>query len=362
MESNALKQLEDKFKETGINYKLNEPLAPFTTFKIGGPADILAEVNSKEEFIQIVKLATSLNIPYTIIGWGSNVLISDKGLRGLVIRNKTGKITVLGETENQSEQKQEKQTAIEQEEEQPEARLDQLEPEKYYSFADLDYDETQMPKVQVNIESGAGLPVTIMHLIRDGITGLQWFGGIPGTIGGAVYNNIHGGSHFLSEFIEEVEVFDPLTHSVKTYTNEECQFEYDHSRFHGSKDIILSAKFNLFRGDKDKAKYVFQEWTKRKAVQPQKSAGCVWQNLSEEDKEKLKLESTSWGYIIDKILGLKGKTIGGARISEKHAAFIENFDNAKAKDVLKLMELIKENSKSKLGIIPKSEIFILGEN
>lgn len=351
--SNKLNKFESILYKKGVAFKTNEPLKKYTTFKIGGPADILAEARSREELIFLIKTAHELQIPYTMLGWGSNVLISDKGIRGLVIKNKADKITVLEKGGSSLK------TIFT--EKKPSARLDQLEKEKYYNFEDLDYDESDKPQVLVEIESGAALPIVIMTLIRQGITGLQWFGGIPGTVGGAVYNNIHGGKHFLSEYIEAVLIIDPSTMKEKTIQASECDFSYDFSRFHRTKEIILGAKFRLYKGEAEKAKHVFVEWTRRKKAQPQRSAGCVWQNISEKDKQKLKLESSSWGYIIDKILKLKGREIGGAQISTKHAAFIENIGNAKASEVLALMDLVKKESKKKLGIVPKSEIFLLGE-
>ena len=338
MNINAFKkQLDD----LGIQYKEAVSLAPFSTFKIGGPADILVEASSIDELVSIVKAAKEHDVPLTMLGWGSNVLISDKGIRGVVLRNRAEKITITdGKRDDESAGKNQNKSETEGTNEK--ARLDQLEPEKYYSFKDLDYDESSSPIAMVKIEYGAGLPVTIARLIRNGLTGLQWFGGIPGTIGGAIYNNIHGGSHFIAEYIDSVEIFDPQSAAIKEIKAKDCEFGYDYSRFHKSGEIILSALFKLYKGDPDKAKYVYQEWTRRKSLQPQKSAGCVWKNLSEKERERLGLESGGWGYIIDKILNLKGKRSGDAIISTKHAAFIENTGHAKAKDVINLMDLIKK--------------------
>ncbi|MBD3280500.1 hypothetical protein GF389_03175 [Candidatus Dojkabacteria bacterium] len=347
-----LNKLKTKLTELGIEFKENEPLAPYTTFKIGGPAEIFCELKNSDQLKVAIKLAVELEIPYTILGWGSNVLINDKGIRGLVVKNSAGNIKILDENKAKSELIRDIQK--------PEPRLDEIQTDVLYTFDDLDYDESNAPIVKVNIESGAPLPSTIMNLIRNGITGLQWFGGIPGTIGGGVYNNIHGGTHYLSEYIDRVEVLDTKSLKTRWLSNEECKFDYDYSIFHGKNDLILSADFNLRKGDAEKAKQVYIEWTRRKKKQPQKSAGCVWQNISNQKKEELGLESTSWGYIIDRVLNLKGKQIGGAKISEAHAAFIENVGGARAKDVLDLMDLIKTKSKEKIGIEPVSEIVLLG--
>lgn len=340
-----------------IKYSTNASLKAHTTFKIGGPADILINATTKEELLSILRLAKEFVLPYTMLGWGSNILVSDKGIRGIVIKNQAKSIKIEGMQNNKHETQKDKRSKII---DLP-ARLDEVEPKKYYSFEDLDYSESDAENINVEAESGTPLPITIITLIRQGITGLQWFGGIPGTIGGAVYNNIHGGSHFLSEYIESVAIYNPETNSEKIFQAAECNFGYDSSRFHKSGEIILSVKFRLKKGNARKAEFVYKEWTRRKKVQPQKSAGCVWKNLSEEERNRLNLESGSWGYIIDKILGLKGRQIGGAKISENHAAFIENIKDAKAQDVLDLMSLIKKKSKEKLGIIPESEIFVIGE-
>lgn len=346
--SNLVQELDKK----NIEYKLNEILAPYTTYKIGGPADIFVTAKTRNELVELIRLASTNSTPYTVIGWGSNILIKDKGIRGLVIKNEINNVEIL---QNEGEAKKLENNN------QVEPRLDEVDTTNFYTFEDLDYEETDKPTIQVRVESGAYLPSTIMNLIRNGITGLQWFGGIPGTFGGAVYNNIHGGSHFLSEFIDSVEALDPESLEVINYSREECHFGYDYSRFHDSSEIILSVVLNLHKGDADKAKNVYIEWTRRKKVQPQKSAGCVWQNITEEQRTELGIESSSWGYIIDKVLQLKGKRIGNAVISPKHAAFIENLGGAKAQDVIDLMELIKSEAKSKLKIEPKPEIFIIGE-
>lgn len=350
---NNLDKLKTKLEEIGIEYKENEPLAKYTTFKIGGPADIFSAIKNSEKLKTVIKLTTELDVPYTILGWGSNVLISDRGIRGLVIKNMAGNIQIF-ENANSKPSTLEQNPNLK-------PRLNEIETAEYYTFEDLDYDESDSPTIKVNIESGASLPSTIMNLIREGITGLQWFGGIPGTIGGAIYNNIHGGTHYIAEYIDRVEALDKTTLQTKWLTNKECRFDYDYSIFHESKDLILSVDFTLFKGNAEKAKAAYVEWTRRKKKQPQISAGCVWKNISNQEKERLSLKSTSWGYIIDRILGLKGTQIGGAKISEEHAAFIENIDRASSSDVLLLMELIQKTAKEKLGISPEPEIFPLGE-
>src|SRR3990172_8929364 len=198
-----LSSLKTKLNEAGIPFKENFPLAPLNSFKIGGPADLFADISDMQLLKIALIAAKELQIPVTILGWGSNVLISDNGLRGLVLRLKTNSIKILNRTGETlvSQGETEKKTV--------EARLIHFEPDKYYSFTDLDYDESDKPRIQVEIDAGVALQFAINYLIEQGITGLQWFSGIPGTIGGAIYNNIHGGLHFLFEFLDSIEILTP---------------------------------------------------------------------------------------------------------------------------------------------------------
>jgi UDP-N-acetylmuramate dehydrogenase len=346
--------------------KINEPLSKHTTLKIGGPADIFYEPRTTKQLIDAVVVARKENIPITMLGWGSNVLIGDKGIRGLVIRNHSRSITIGQNTKIEGidsdneiliqEWKTNNQTDV-----RWNSATEKEGGRKMYEFSDLDYKEDDKPIVEVTLDSGVDLPFAINHLIYKGITGLQWYGRIPGTIGGAIFNNIHGGTHFIHEIIKEVQVLDS-NNNIKIYKKNELHGRYDYSIFHNTKDIILSAKFNMRQGDKKKAIYVSKEWTKRKAMhQPSVSAGCVFQNISVEEKEKNNWPTVSVGYIIEHVLKMKGFHVGDAWISEKHHNFIENKGNATAKDYLTVINEIKKRAKEKLGLELKLEIFLLGE-
>ncbi len=334
-----------QFKDFGS--KTNEPLAGYTTWKIGGPAEFFAEAKDSAQLKVILEKARTANLPVTVLGWGSNVLISDAGVRGLVVRNSSHSFDVSGPC------------TVDHAKTRSVARLEQVDKDKYYSFSDLDYDESGEERILVKADSGITLSYLNNQLISRGITGLQWFAGIPGTLGGAVYNNIHGGSHFMEEFVERVTALDK-DGKLHTYDQQELQFDYDLSRFHASGETIISVELCLFKGDKDKATTTSVAWATKKKLQPRVSAGCCFQNISKAEQSRLKLESNSWGYIIDQILGLKGKTSGDAIISPKHAAFIENTGKATAQDVLNLFNLIYDASQAKLGIVPKPEIVFLG--
>lgn len=327
-------------------------LAPLTTVKIGGPAEVFCEVKNRDEFIELVSFCQKEEIPLTVLGWGANTLIADRGIRGLVVRYTSQQIQI------KSEFAQSNYTSV------TEARWkfsneNQIEEEEYPEFNKVDYTEDDKPKVEVEIEAGVPLPFAISSLLQEGITGLQWFSRIPATIGGAIYNNIHGGTHFMSEYVQSVLIIDEHG-EVKTLTGDQLEFQYDYSRFHHTKEVIISAVFSLYKGDADKARQVVSAWAIQKKNQPQNSLGCVFQNISEQDQKQLQYPTPSVGYIVDKILGKKGFRIGDAKISEKHAAFIENLGSATAADYLAVIKTVITEIKEKTGLEIKPEIFFKG--
>lgn len=333
-----------------LTFEQNIPLAPFTTVKIGGPAEIFCEIKKLDDLIAVCQFAHQHQIPLTMLGWGANTLISDNGIQGLVIKNSTNEITVLDTQVDEL------------------AMITQVTPrwkkdevgKDYYDFSDLDFaEEEQAEKVLVEVSAGVSLPMLINTLLNQGITGLQWFARIPASLGGAIYNNIHGGTHFISEYVLSVSVLSE-DNTIQTLANHELDFDYDYSRFHKTKEVILSAKLLLYKGDVLKAKTTSIEWATRKKIQPQNSLGCVFQNLTQEQQALTQLSNPAAGYIIDQVLGLKGHTIGQAQISEKHSAFIENLGAATASDYLALIRLIQTKTQEKLGIKLKPEIFFLG--
>lgn len=335
----------------GLQVETEHELAKYTTWKIGGPAEYFLATNTTAELTQAIEIALEFNINYTILGGGSNVLISDQGIKGLVIKNKAAEVVIHEENSDI--------TVNELTTEKIPARLEQVNPEEYYSFADLDYDESNYPNILVTVDAGVTLSYLINVLISKGVTGLQWFAGIPGTVGGALYNNIHGGSHFFSEYVSSVLILDEEGKQKKLELKE-LDFDYDYSRFHNTSEVILKADLKLKLGDKEQARNTAIAWATKKKLQPHNSAGCCFQNLTIEQQQKANLDSNSWGYIIDQILGLKGKTIGKAKISPHHAAFIETEAGASSDDVLALFELIYTKAQEKIGLTPKLEVFLLG--
>jgi UDP-N-acetylmuramate dehydrogenase len=328
----------------------NKPLAPYTTLNIGGPADLLVIAQSPKDISTAVEKTKEFSVPLTIFGEGSNVLISDNGIRGVTIINRKGSMTISGKAEEKTFHDRKIEARW---------QSDNTKGTFKYEFKDLDYDESDRPIVKVEIDSGFSLPSATQHLFDQGLTGLQWFSGIPGTIGGAIYNNIHGGTHFFSEYVDEIAVLT-LEGKEGKYAAHELGTDYNETRLQQSGDIILSATLRLYEGDVDRARATAAEWAQRKSIQPRNSPGCAFANITEEEKVKLEYPTTATGYIIEHILNMTGFRVGDAAISEKHHNFIVNEGKATTKDYLSVMKEIQRRIQKELGITVKPEIFLLG--
>lgn len=284
--------------------RVNEPMADHTTFKIGGPADMLVEVDSEEELVGVLEAVKELGLSYFILGGGSNILVGDKGINGVVIKIKTVKLEVK-----------------------------------------------KMGGKCLAIV-GAGVPVNVLlnKLIENSVAGLEFMAGIPGTMGATVACNAGAWQKSLSDVVMRVKVLSPEG-KIKWFDKEECGFEYRHSRFKGGKDIILEVELELNVGNQEEIKKQINENLEKRSYQPKEpSAGCVFINP----------KPLSAGVLIEQC-ELKGKKIGGAKISEKHANFIVNVVNAKAADVVALIDLAKKEVKNKFNIDLKEEILRVGE-
>lgn len=344
--SNSLQQALLKITS---NIFANKDLYSYTTFNIGGPADFVVIAKSTKEIIEIIKLCKIETIPFKLLGAGSNVVISDKGFRGVVIINKTDQWEISSQNVQLNNQLSSDSAS---------ARLASV-GENFYTTDGLDYKDPLDKRVLVKASSGVRVIPFIKALFQKNITGLQWFSGIPASVGGAIYMNMHGGEYFFGDFVHSALLFDG--ENTKTVDKSYFKFGYDCSILHKTKEIILEADLLLFYGDVEKAKALSVDWARRKSLQPQKSAGCVFQNLTVEQQKKLDLPTSSIGYLLDKVLELKGRQKGDAVISDKHAAFIENLGHAKAQDVYYLYQVIKEKASEKLDLDLKSEIEFIGE-
>jgi UDP-N-acetylmuramate dehydrogenase len=310
-----------------MNIQKLVPLAKHTYFKLGGVADLFVEVKTKEELVEAVRYAIESKLPYLVLGGGSNVLVSDDGFRGLVIKNKTSVVKIKGFTGGGAKGKLDLKEAI------------------------------------VEAESGVTANYLIRYTLDEGLAGLEDMLGLPGTVGGAVYNNSHHLDKLFADHIIEVEVIG-ADGIIKKYTNAECQFAYDYSIFHKTKETILSASFQLKRGDKATLWEVATAAVKRRSsTQPLglPSSGCMFKNITLADRMRLGVPTASAGYLIDKA-GLKGLRVGGAVVSDVHANFIINDGTATSRDVSSLVEDIKQKIKDKFGVSLVEEVIKIGAN
>lgn len=322
----ALKELE---KTLGSNrVRQNEPMSLHTTFKIGGPAQFYTDVATIEDLKIAVTTARRLGFPVFILGGGSNVIIADRGIRGLVIKNNCRRFDVMrmsGRIKNQK----------------------------------IDVD-----RALIMAESGAIMNQLVRFAIDRGLSGLEYQLGLPGTVGGAVCMNSNfplkgvyvGDCVYKARLLQK----DGITKEVD---GSYFRFAYDYSVLQETGEILLSVLFALSPYDKKKLWERGTEALKHRSdTQPKgASAGCTFRNIS--TLEALSIPTpgrvTSAGYLIDKA-GLKGKKVGGAMISPLHANFILNTGDAKAQDVVNLIDLMKKEVLQKFGVHLALEVKTVG--
>lgn len=307
--------------------KLNEPLSKHTYFKLGGPADLLYEAKTVDELASSVQAAILYKVPYLVIGGGSNLLVTDAGYRGLIIKNKTSSIQMKG------------------------------------FVGGVEKGKVDLKEAIVQADSGVPANLLIRYTLDQGLAGLEDMLGLPGSVGGAIYNNSHHLDKLFGDHIVEVSALDKEG-KIKKYTQIELQFDYDYSIFHKTKEIVLSASFLLKKGDKDQLWEIANAAVKRRGTtQPlgAPSSGCIFKNIPLADSMRLGTPTQSVGYLIDKA-GLKGLRIGGAYISDVHANFIVNDGTATSLDVLNLIKEIKTKIKVKFGVDLELEVILIGEN
>jgi len=282
-----------------------ERLEKYTTIKIGGPADIFVEPTSIDHLVKVMDIVKKYNVPWRVIGRGSNLLVSDEGIRGIVIRLGRG--------------------------------MDHLTIE------------------EENIRVGGGYSVVALSTLisRKGLSGLEFASGIPGSIGGAVYMNAGAHGSDISKILTRARIlFEDGT--IEWLSNDEMMFSYRTSILQKQRPgIVIEAEFALQKGEKEKIVEAMQKNKEyRKETQPWDSpcAGSIFRNPLPHYA----------GQLIEQA-GLKGYSIGGAKISEMHGNFIVNAGGATAKDVLSLIEYIKNVIKEKYNIEMETEVEIIGK-
>jgi UDP-N-acetylenolpyruvoylglucosamine reductase len=309
--------------------KRDEPLSRYTTFKIGGPADLFYEARTTEELVAVIKEARKCAIPIFVLGGGTNILIGDKGIRGLVIRNNTSRIIMRG-----------------------------VKGERRGSAA--------KSVAYVEADSGVIFNKFVRYTIEEGFAGIEMHLGLPGTVGGAVYMNSKW-THpegFVGDVIHQAEILTPKD-TLELVPKSYFKFGYDTSSIQRSGDIVIKVIFALIIDEKKRLWDVAnQSIAYRRETQPQgiMSAGCTFQNISKAEaiSRSLPNQTTSAGFLVDHA-GLKGFAIGGAQISPVHANFIINNGKATASDVIQLIDRARDQVKKQFGVVLKEEIVRVGE-
>jgi len=283
---------------------MNESLKKHTTYGIGGPADLMIFPKSKQDLIKVIEIINENKIQLTILGSGSNVLVSDNGIRGAVISLKNS--------------------------------LKQIEVDENILYA----------------ECGTMLGKIVKHAVKNNLIGLENLNGVPGTLGGALIMNAGAWGGEISENLIHVEVINSKS-EIQKIQKKDLNFSYRQSSFNKD-DILLSAKFNLKKADKDIIKENFIEaQSGRKKSQPlnKRSAGSLFKNP----------KNNSAGKLLDEA-GLKGFSIGDAKISEKHANFFINDGDATSKDMLMLIKKAHKEVKDKFNVNLSLEVKLMGFN
>lgn len=284
------------------NILINEPMSRHTTFKIGGPADALITPENENQLIELLRLCATNGVPVTIIGNGSNLLVSDYGIDGVVIETTTLKHIIIEGT---------KLTAL----------------------------------------CGARLAVVAMQASQQELSGLEFAAGIPGTVGGAVYMNAGAYDGQMKDVVETVRTCDYWGNIIE-HSRGEHGFDYRHSRYMEGEHIILSAVMHLKKGNAADIKEKMRDLAaRRRNKQPldMPSAGSAFKRPPGQFAAKLIQEAE-----------LKGFSVGGAQVSEKHCGFIINSGEATCKDVIELINEIKDRVYKNSGIYIEQEIKLIG--
>jgi UDP-N-acetylmuramate dehydrogenase len=287
-------------------------LAPFTTFRVGGAAEWLLETRSSEELVTALKVARHANVPVTILGGGSNVLIADRGVRGLVVRPRGGDVTLAGDG-------------------------------------------------GVSADAAVTINGLVRWTINHGRAGLEAWAGTPGTVGGAIFGNAHFGGRLIGELITEVRIVS-RDGTISEVPAAQMAFGYDRSRLQDTGEVLLSATFRVSPGDPASLRATARaSLAFRKRTQPldTPSAGCVFQN-PEPGRDRVP-EGMPWsaGALVDRA-GLKGASIGGALVSPTHGNFIVNDGTATAADIKQLIDRCRRVVREQFGIELREEIVYVG--
>lgn len=288
------------------------PLAPLTTLKVGGSADWLADVETTAELTALLAIARETDLPVTLLGGGSNVVVSDAGVRGLVVRLRLAGVSQEG-------------------------------PDR------------------VRAEAGLTINGLVRWTVGRGLAGLEEWAGTPGTVGGAIHGNAHWARRNVGDLVTGVRIVS-RTGEMSDVAQADMEFGYDMSRLQRTGEIVVWADFRVAPGEPDALRARAREsLAYRKRTQPlaQPSAGCMFQNPDPLRDPLPAGMPASAGALIDRA-GLKGRREGGARISETHANFVVNTGAATARDIRALVDAARTAVHDQFGIVLRDEVVYLG--
>ncbi|MDP4118555.1 MAG: UDP-N-acetylmuramate dehydrogenase [Bacillota bacterium] len=297
-----IKEAADALVRTGIKFSENELMSGHTSFKIGGAADVFVCPENVMQITRAVEIAKKYELPFTVIGNGSNVLVSDLGIEGMVICL-----------------------------------------ERMNGF--------ETDGCSVIAESGALLSKVAMLCARNSLTGMEFAAGIPGSVGGAVYMNAGAYGGEMKNIVKSITALH--NDKIEVFLTEKCDFKYRHSIFSDGGYIILSVEFELKNGNENEIRAQMKELAmRRREKQPLEypSAGSTFKRP----------EGNFAGTLIQQA-GLKGYSVGGAQVSEKHAGFVINKGGATCADVLSLIEHIKAEVFRISGVALEEEVRVVGK-
>jgi len=302
-----------RLRETfGDRARCDAPLAPLTTFRVGGPADWLVEPKTSDEIVAALKLAFEAGVAVTMLGGGSNVLVSDEGVRGLVIRPRGGQISRIDGT-------------------------------------------------RIRADAAVTINGLVRWTINHGCAGLEAWAGTPGTVGGGIHGNAHFGGRLIGDLVADVRVAS-RNGTTSDVARDAMGFAYDRSRLQESGEVLLSVVFRVSAGDPAALRAAARESLAfRKRTQPldSPSAGCIFQN-PEPGRDSVP-DGIPWsaGALVDRA-GLKGIALGGARVSPAHGNFIVNDGSATARDIRQLITRCRDGVRARFGVVLREEIVYLG--
>ena len=299
----SLDRLDRIADERGIRLHSDVPLAPITTLRVGGPADRLAEPRTGDELVALLDAAREADVAWLVVGNGSNLVVADRGVRGLVIRNRARAVRVDGNV--------------------------------------------------LSADAGAPMVLLVKRATAAGLSGLEWGIAVPGTLGGAVWANAgaHGGE--MQQRVAQVDAWDPASGRLQRLSNAACRFDYRESRFKHGRLVVLEASLELAPGAPQAvAARVAEYQAQRAATQPlaEQNAGSVFRNPPGDFAGRL-IEAA----------GLKGAREGGASVSDRHANFIVTQRDGRAADVRRLAERVRTTVLEASGVSLSYEIEFVGD-